>query len=1218
MDEKKRKRIQTLITKLSNSSEKETFNALLEIRKNLLKAKEGISFLSKYGGIHKIVQILSKDNVDKKTTDITLSILGNICMDEDARKLVKRANGIEIIAEIFTESEEESIQNRCARTLANLALTHENISFILKTDAVEKLATFLQSSKTKENLLTYSRTARLLAKNARQLEKLISENVILYLAKHLEDSDEEVKFSILRSVLELSSISCSPRFAKQIVSSGVVPVLLSLLSHHDDVVIHQSITLLHRLSHQPSFRPGLGSAGGIVIILDLFQNEENLIDKSILLNILCDCCTESVNRIKIRDNEILQVFLSCIVNDRYSGLHDKLISTLHCFVYDDASFSVLLENGLVGILIKHLQRVAEFQSVVCSMEDIIPSFIKEDEIADEMIKDKDFFSRLYKLPTQVHSRTTCTRESESLARKNTDHERQDSDIMDMSSGEESQEEKHKSVVYSIHSPTYIPHSNWDIDQYTKGETCKQIFRKSSADSWSSSSPLSTVSYYSPKSSPGNESPTSSNQYMSSPYHYSFCSTGSSVQSGNDSSPDQIFSESTVNKDPMYGMICSVPYTCSSPVKMDDSRRLSPISSLTSYYQENDEFSSCESGDEESGKDVLTDLNGVEKYNDEKYKSTSLETKTKIDEIEKENLGLKEIKITEDDISAGDQLVNVMGKGTIDVHAEEVTQNEIKSNKTKRTSNEESYSDVEETPAKKQKRSSNSDSKVSKQVYDTENQIMILLSRVSQMNNPSLYLVTIETVCCLLDYLNKVANPLQRHRAARLLSRVTKNPLCFQKLLKMKFVLLVYYKFNLYKYENELTELFQNDNCILQKTDIMKNNRKQMLSTPDFRTHINLQCSLLDVEIEKSDPETKPSVKDFIEGSSGETNEESQNSNRNTDVGSYFKAKAGLTLLQDMCIQADSHFGRGEVKRLLYRYPDTVGEWLPVDMIYVLWMSGMQEFYLTRMKFLDKILEVLQQNEAVHTPKYQAALHGLCFLGKIIDFQTKHEKLSLEDEFAVYQTEADINKQNDENSSDKEIHFSEVVEAKEHLFCKFQNVKIKNRVEFELENKKLVCCRNILSESSPLFTAMLHGQFMEANQDVVLIEDTTFHAFQYLIHYLHKCSIKCDIINHLLRCEISNESVSNIMEIFSLVMKYMVGGLHSFLQSVLSERFLTPFAANHIFHFALLHDFADLADDSVVCVARKGDNLERMKSFYKFLNEPNRESFLMTFRDLFIS
>jgi hypothetical protein len=59
------------------------------------------------------------------------------------------------------------------------------------------------------------------------------------------------------------------------------------------------------------------------------------------------------------------------------------------------------------------------------------------------------------------------------------------------------------------------------------------------------------------------------------------------------------------------------------VKIDNSKELSPISSPTSYYRENYEFSSCESGDEESEKDVLTDLNGVEKYKDEKYKSISL-------------------------------------------------------------------------------------------------------------------------------------------------------------------------------------------------------------------------------------------------------------------------------------------------------------------------------------------------------------------------------------------------------------------------------------------------------------------------------------------------------------------------------------------------------------------------------------------------------------------
>lgn len=64
------------------------------------------------------------------------------------------------IAHVFAESKTESIQNRCSRTLANLALTKENIVTILKADVAETLGKLLESTKTKENILTYSRTVR--------------------------------------------------------------------------------------------------------------------------------------------------------------------------------------------------------------------------------------------------------------------------------------------------------------------------------------------------------------------------------------------------------------------------------------------------------------------------------------------------------------------------------------------------------------------------------------------------------------------------------------------------------------------------------------------------------------------------------------------------------------------------------------------------------------------------------------------------------------------------------------------------------------------------------------------------------------------------------------------------------------------------------------------------------------------------------------------------
>ena len=88
MDQRRKQKVQKLISKLSNSSENEIFNSLLDIRKNVLKSKQGISDLCELGGVQKLVQILSRDNTNSKTIDIILSALGNLCMDPDVRKLV--------------------------------------------------------------------------------------------------------------------------------------------------------------------------------------------------------------------------------------------------------------------------------------------------------------------------------------------------------------------------------------------------------------------------------------------------------------------------------------------------------------------------------------------------------------------------------------------------------------------------------------------------------------------------------------------------------------------------------------------------------------------------------------------------------------------------------------------------------------------------------------------------------------------------------------------------------------------------------------------------------------------------------------------------------------------------------------------------------------------------------------------------------------------------
>ena len=222
---------------------------------------------------------------------------------------------------------------------------------------------------------------------------------------------------------------------------------------------------------------------------------------------------------------------------------------------------------------------------------------------------------------------------------------------------------------------------------------------------------------------------------------------------------------------------------------------------------------------------------------------------------------------------------------------------------------------------------------------------------------------------------------------------------------------------------------------------------------------------------------------------------------------------------------------------------------------------------------------------------------------------KSESIVPETQFSVYLSE------NGDENEQQSVEDMDISQDNKHAVCQFDNIKISHKVEFLVENQKLVCCRDILSKSSPLFAAMLHGQFLEANQNEVLIEDTTFYAFQYLIHYIHKCCLQCDIINHLMVCEPTSENVNNCLEVLSLAIKYMVNGLQSFLISVMSRNLMSSATASHVFHFALLHDYVDLADDSVICVTKRGDNLERMKGICKFLKGENLEAFLITIKEL---
>ncbi len=65
-------------------------------------------------------------------------------------------------------------------------------------------------------------------------------------------------------------------------------------------------------------------------------------DKFSIINAFCLCSHEAVNRIRIRDAKGLELIMLLLSNDEYSLIHNRLISCLVCFLYDDSSFEVTI------------------------------------------------------------------------------------------------------------------------------------------------------------------------------------------------------------------------------------------------------------------------------------------------------------------------------------------------------------------------------------------------------------------------------------------------------------------------------------------------------------------------------------------------------------------------------------------------------------------------------------------------------------------------------------------------------------------------------------------------------------------------------------------------------------------------------------------------------------------------------------------------------------
>lgn len=157
--------------------------------------------------------------------------------------------------------------------------------------------------------------------------------------------------------------------------------MVVLAENEDKQAAFYALTIILRLADHEGLRPPLGMAGAIDLFLREMKNNDSHTVRVSVLNALCLCSRESVNRQRLLDASAFELFVSCLdlsdkeypstfasassaVSGNYSMLYDRLISSLVNFVYDDKFISKLLELDLINVLMGHLFRVCDLEMPV--------------------------------------------------------------------------------------------------------------------------------------------------------------------------------------------------------------------------------------------------------------------------------------------------------------------------------------------------------------------------------------------------------------------------------------------------------------------------------------------------------------------------------------------------------------------------------------------------------------------------------------------------------------------------------------------------------------------------------------------------------------------------------------------------------------------------------------------------------------------------------------
>ncbi|XP_058508688.1 armadillo repeat-containing protein 5 [Solea solea] len=362
------------------------WRALVAIRTQHIKGgKAGIARFRTQGGLQPMLDLVKQPECPRKTLDLALSILANCCTEPETRIEVRKLDGINTVVGILNRNVAmETVQNRAARALGNLAMDPESSALIHSAGGIPLLLLCVSLSSTPssptailpkdpcpklECAQSAARALLYLSDTPTNRLSLLTQGTLSALAPLIApEYPQGLRRTSLRTIHELTR-GCGAECAREVSRSGVLSQLGVMASGESGKPFEDlALKTLANMCSQGCLRPLVGSLGVIQKFIE--EVKKDLLKSGIFLKALCLCCKEAVNRAKVKESGGLEVLTSFLSTHRSHPLSRLVILACVDFVFDESAMEQLLELGLVPLLVARLVELTKGEEQFAEKMDV--------------------------------------------------------------------------------------------------------------------------------------------------------------------------------------------------------------------------------------------------------------------------------------------------------------------------------------------------------------------------------------------------------------------------------------------------------------------------------------------------------------------------------------------------------------------------------------------------------------------------------------------------------------------------------------------------------------------------------------------------------------------------------------------------------------------------------------------------------------------------------